>query len=186
MSRLGIHPAPGMGEILPGWFAVPQNPVDVGMSGVSYTPGIGEILPGSFVVPQNPLKAFTTGNVKLIGQTGGSGGGSGQLNGVAVSDCGCGCGGHGGCGSGGGMGQLSLSNVGSEFTTFTTDLTAGNFTQALTVDTLFGFPAGITLATAALAAYFLLGPSTGPSRVARAHRAYRTYASNPRRRRRRR
>ena len=97
-GNLSIHPAPGFGDLLPGWYAVPQNPVDAGMSGISYTPGIGDILPGVYAVPQNPLKDYISGQVRLIGQQSNA---TGQLNGAPVGGgCGCGCGGHGGCGSG--------------------------------------------------------------------------------------
>ena len=65
MANIGVHPAPGLGDLMAGWFAVPQNSIT---DGVTYTPGIGDILPGSFVVPQNPIKDFTKGQVQLIGQ----------------------------------------------------------------------------------------------------------------------
>lgn len=35
-KKLDIYPAPGMGDLLPGWFAVPQNPLSVGYRG-AYT-----------------------------------------------------------------------------------------------------------------------------------------------------
>lgn len=67
------HPAPGFGDLLPGFFVVPQNPFTPPVR----VPGIGDILPGRFIVPQNPLR-------DALGMSGG---------------CGCGCGGSGGCGS---------------------------------------------------------------------------------------
>lgn len=55
-----------MGELLPGFFVVPQNPIwdnksrsvaPMGFAGAKYIPHIGELLPGRFSVPQNPLIA---------------------------------------------------------------------------------------------------------------------------------
>jgi len=63
-----VHPAPGLGDLLPGWHVVPQNPIrDAGTAikatvtakaggAVVKVPGMGELLPGMFVVPQNPLR----------------------------------------------------------------------------------------------------------------------------------
>lgn len=61
------HPAPGiLGELMPGSFVVPQNPIwdnksraldPMGFVGVRYIPSIGEILPSRFTVPRNPLVA---------------------------------------------------------------------------------------------------------------------------------
>lgn len=163
MANLSIHPAPGLGDLLPGFFAVPQNPIDVGLSGITYAPGIGDILPGAFAVPQNPIKDYTSGTVKLIGQ---QSGGAGQLNGQPT--CGCGCGGHGGCG--GGMGDIS-----TDISTFTSQLTAGNFSGALS-SPILGLPAYMYLLGIA-GLLFFFGGSTGPSRATRARRAYKAYAS---------
>lgn len=55
MNHIGIHPAPGIGDMLPGWWAVPQNPITA--AAAKYNPRMGELLPGSFVVPQNPILA---------------------------------------------------------------------------------------------------------------------------------
>ena len=165
-GNLSIHPAPGLGDLLPGWYAVPQNPVDIGLSGIGYTSGIGEILPGSFAVPQNPLKDYTAGRVRLIGQQSSS---SGSLNGSPTHDCGCG-GSCGGCGSGSGMGTLS-----TDFSQLTTDLSSGNFSAALS-DSIAGIPASMWLIGIAVA-FFAFSGSTGPSRYSRARRAYRAYAS---------
>lgn len=167
-GNLALHPAPGLGDLLPGFFAVPQNPMDLAQSGITRSQGIGDILPGSFVVPQNPIVNFTTGRVGLIGQ---QTGGPGQLNGKKVGGCGCG-GGCGGCGSSHGMGQL---------TQVMSDLTAGNFTQALMTDTIGGFPTYVWVGGGLVLLYLLAGPSQGSSRVSRARRAYGAYHSNPRR-----
>jgi hypothetical protein len=68
--QLDLHPAPGVGELMPGWFAVPQNPLRPGSrlltnhiraalvderSKARYAPRIGELVEASFTVPQNPL-----------------------------------------------------------------------------------------------------------------------------------
>lgn len=165
MAQLNYHPAPGLGEMMPGWFAVPQNPIK-DRSGVSYVPSIGEILPGAFVVPQNPIKDYTSGQVKLIGQRGG--GAAGQINGqpVGVSGIGGGCGCGGGCGGGSGMGDIS-----TEWTQLSTDLSNGNIMTALTTDTLFGLP--VWGYVAVLGVYLMAGGSNSHvNRVRRAARAY--------------
>lgn len=165
MANIGVHPAPGLGDLLAGWFAVPQNPIT---DGVTYTPGIGDILPGSFAVPQNPIVDFTKGQVKIIGQA--PGGGPGLINGEPVNQtagntgAGCGCGGAcGGCGSG-------LGDISSDFTTFTTDLTSGNIIQAVQ-DPIMGIPVYGYLA---LAAVFLMAGGSN-SHVSRARRAAAAY-----------
>ncbi len=62
MSRLQYHPAPGIGEILPGFYVVPQNPLralsaePVRQLGITRTPHIGELVAANYVVPQNPLR----------------------------------------------------------------------------------------------------------------------------------
>ena len=67
MSMLNFHPAPGLGDLLPGEFVVPQHPIrDAGTplvpSNVGLTKGrpykvpkLGDLMPGKFAVPQNPL-----------------------------------------------------------------------------------------------------------------------------------
>ena len=67
MSHILRHPAPGFGDLMPGWYSVPQNPIrDVGTalvpsanSGgqITRVPKLGELMPGAFSVPQNPLIA---------------------------------------------------------------------------------------------------------------------------------
>jgi len=54
--QLSFHPAPGFGDLLPGSFVVPMNPITAANGQVTYIPRIGEILPGTYSVPQNPLK----------------------------------------------------------------------------------------------------------------------------------
>lgn len=89
MSWIPYHPAPGFGELVPGAFVVPQNPiVDTkdpsvspdsfagnGSSGVKYIPRMAEILPSRFAVPQNPLIAqLRAGMSSLMGCCCGDGG----------------------------------------------------------------------------------------------------------------
>lgn len=72
MSWLAHHPAPGFGDLLPGSFVVPQNPITAG--GRRYIPKIGEILPGRFTVPQNPLISTLRAGVKSLAGGAGMGG----------------------------------------------------------------------------------------------------------------
>jgi len=63
-----VHPAPGLGDLLPGFYVVPQNPIrDAGTpikatvtakanGAIVKVPSMGELLPGMFAVPQNPLR----------------------------------------------------------------------------------------------------------------------------------
>lgn len=62
---LGYHPAAGLGDLLPGSFVVPQNPIEAGQ--VKYIPKIGDILPARFAVPQNPLIAALRKGVSGLG-----------------------------------------------------------------------------------------------------------------------
>lgn len=67
MSQINIHPAPGLGDLAPGWFVVPQNPirpdstvlvpsVQASVPGrIARKPHIGEFVAATFVVPQNPI-----------------------------------------------------------------------------------------------------------------------------------
>jgi hypothetical protein len=100
MSHIPFHPAPGFGDLLPGSFVVPQNPVRSdgtplvpsvqatapGM--VVRVPSLADLLQASFVVPENPLRR-------------------------GMSGLGCGCG--GGCsaqfGSDGGANYYALNGL---------------------------------------------------------------------------
>lgn len=65
--QTNFHPSPGLGDLLPGWFVVPQNPirpdstvmvpsVQATMPGqIGRRPHMGEFLPATFSVPQNPI-----------------------------------------------------------------------------------------------------------------------------------
>lgn len=67
MSNINFHPAPGLGDLMQGWFVVPQNPVRDGGTvlvpsvqamapgRVMRKPKLGEFLPATFAVPQNPV-----------------------------------------------------------------------------------------------------------------------------------
>lgn len=53
MSHIPFQLAPGLGELLPGNFVLPQNPLHP-MAGVR-VPHVGELLPAKFSQPENPL-----------------------------------------------------------------------------------------------------------------------------------
>lgn len=111
MARINFHPAPGFGDLMPGFFVVPQNPLRPGDTGTPLVPSlqatapgrtlrisrIGELMPGQFSVPQNPLMAAITGG---------------------MSGLGCGC--SSGCGNSNytlnGMGDLSMDSITSWLT----------------------------------------------------------------------
>jgi hypothetical protein len=142
MNRIPIHPAPGLGDLMAGYFVVPQDPLQFQNEGISVKPSLGDFIDASFVVPQNPLLAQISGTVAPIGQ-----GSAGMpLNPKTKAKhshssglgCGCGCGGSGSCG--GGLGTLS-----TDWTQFTTDLEAGNIMTALQ-DTIGGIPSWVYMA----------------------------------------
>jgi len=54
MAHLNIHPAPGLGELIPGWFVVPNNPFQPRQP-VARTVGVGELVAANWTLPQNPL-----------------------------------------------------------------------------------------------------------------------------------
>lgn len=140
MSQIGFHPAPGLGDLAPGFFVVPQNPmrsdstvlvpsVQASAGGrIVKKPHIGDFVAASFVVPQNPIvRNLSTGMMGL-------GGGMG---------CGCGtpdCGGYNPYGLQG----LDLSSLQSW-------ATAPSFVSA-------SVPNWLLYGGAAAAAYFLLMP----------------------------
>ena len=98
MPHLSLHPAPGLGELMPGWFVVPQNPIapdstplvptPQARSGGKpvYIPRMGELMPAKFTVPQNPLVRELCG----LGVLGGGCSGCGS-SGEAKCKQGCGC-----------------------------------------------------------------------------------------------
>lgn len=88
--RINRQLAPGLGDLLPGSFVVPQNP----LMPTRYIPKIGDLLPSRFAVPANPLISAIRGGLSgLSGCSGGCGcgggstdssSGTGFLNGVAL------------------------------------------------------------------------------------------------------
>ena len=94
------HLAPGFGDLIGGWFVVPQNPV-VGGGRAGYVPSLGELLPAQYPVPQNPLmRSLATMGAAGAGTTAGMGGlgcgcggaePSGHSHGSGGGGCGCGC-----------------------------------------------------------------------------------------------
>lgn len=104
--QTNFHPSPGLGDLLPGWFVVPQNPirqdstvlvpsVQASVPGrIARKPHMGDFLPATFAVPQNPIiKNLNTG-----------------MGGLASMGCGCGT---PTCGSGNsyGMSGFDVSSV---------------------------------------------------------------------------
>lgn len=76
MAFLPHHPAQGFGDLLPGFFVVPQNPLwnnksrsraPMGFAGARYIPHIGDLLPSRFSVPQNPLISALRSGMSLSG-----------------------------------------------------------------------------------------------------------------------
>lgn len=58
MPHLGFHPAPGLGDLMPGSYVVPNNPfhpASLNPSPVGRVPSIGELLPAKFPIPFNPI-----------------------------------------------------------------------------------------------------------------------------------
>jgi len=55
MPMISYHPAPGLGDLLPGFFAVPQNPFDRAVHGITQIPHVGELLAARWTIPENPL-----------------------------------------------------------------------------------------------------------------------------------
>lgn len=129
MPHLRYHPAPGFGDLLPGFAVVPQNPIRDASTGlvpslqalsayrITRRPHVGELMPAQFTVPQNPLVNALVNPL-------------GSLQG---------CGGCAGCG---GMGDLSISGV-------TTWLQAPSFISSIPNWMLYG---GL-----GAAAFFFLG-----------------------------
>ena len=105
--HLPFHPAAGFGDLLPGHFVVPQNPIrDAGTPMVPSVqaasgnvpvriPKMGDLLPGMFVVPQNPLMAAIMGADVTQPDKGAGKAVVASLHGLG---CGGGCGGACGCG----------------------------------------------------------------------------------------
>lgn len=92
MSHLPFHPAPGLSDLAPGWFVLPQNPLTMGDPTVlvptmgATAPGkwirqptLADLVQGSFVVPQNPVvQNLAAGLAGMRGMGCGCGGGCGM------------------------------------------------------------------------------------------------------------
>lgn len=102
MPHIKFHPAPGLGELMNGWFNVPQNPIAPDYTELVptpqakaggrpvYTAKLGELMPGKFVVPQNPIvRELASG----------------------LAGCGCGGGCNKGCGCPSAIGFSGLGDV---------------------------------------------------------------------------
>jgi hypothetical protein len=142
--HLSMHPAPGLGELVPGSFVVPQNPLVPGAftGEVSYIPRAVERLPGRWTMQSNPLYKALNGGIN--GVSVGTGGcddctGMGCGGGCAAGGgCGCGgsCGGAGSCGVGCGMGSISDSiasawaSVTGSFSGLAASVPGGSYTLA--------------------------------------------------------
>jgi hypothetical protein len=140
MAQINYHPAPGLTGILPGWFVVPQNPIQP----ETYQPGIGEIIGASFVVPQNPIADYTTGRPNFLGKKPGA---PARINGKPVSSCGCG----GACASCSGLG-----NIQADLQAISDKVSAGQWGDAIQ-SPLFGIPLWGILAGVAAATLMLGG-----------------------------
>jgi hypothetical protein len=131
----GFHPAAGLGDLLPGMYTVPMNPIRAAQqqtAGIvpslqATAPGkvirrqhMGEILAGRWTVPQNPLIRSLTG------------GGMG-----CVGCAGVGC-----------VGCAGMSGLG--------DASTGNFLTDSTI--ISGVPDGILYGGAALLAWMIFAP----------------------------
>lgn len=95
-----VHLAPGLGDLLGGWFVVPQNPI-TGGGRPGYVPSLGDLMPGSYPVPQNPLMrglaAVGAGGSGTGLGCGCGGGETGESHGhthAVKAGCGCGCNGQ--------------------------------------------------------------------------------------------
>lgn len=146
MARINFHPAPGFGDLMPGNFVVPQNPIRD--QGTPLVPSLqatmpnttfriarlAELMPGQFTVPQNPLRMALSG-------------------GLAGMGCGC----SSGCNNGNytlnGMGDLSMDGV----TSWLTDPSPISASV----------PNWILYGGAAVALWFITQPSGGAYRAKR-------------------
>lgn len=114
--RMPFHPAPGLGDLVGGFFVVPQNPImDAGTpmvpsvqaqypNRITRRPRMGDLVAASFVVPQNPL----------------------WPNAQPMSQAGL------GCASCSGANFYGMSGLGQSFSAVWTDVTSGNFSQGVT------------------------------------------------------
>ena len=173
MPHLNFHPAPGFGDLLPGNFVVPQNPIrDAGTplvpsvqavagGNIVRVPHVGELMPGMFVVPQNPIRdAMASPDVTRPVA------GSGQ----ALAGLGCGCGAGMGCMCGMGDVASTLSTISPSLGTAWTNLSTSLST------TYAGIPLWALVAGGAAALFiFMPGGSEYRSKRAALRSQYRGY-----------
>ena len=167
MPHLPFHPAPGLSDLAPGWFVLPQNPLTMGPSTVlvptmaatapgrwTRTPTLADLVQASFPVPQNPVvQNLVMGLQGLRGMRG---------------CCGLGCGG-GGCGQPYGLNGLGQTPGTDALSTWLAANGGSPGTWLADTQTLFGFtlPMWGWLAggaAAAFAASSLLSESGGRKR----------------------
>ena len=72
--------AVGMGELMPGTYTVPMNPITAGNGQIVYVPSMGELLRAHYTLPQNPLKRSLGGCGLGCGCPGTYDGGMGALD----------------------------------------------------------------------------------------------------------
>jgi hypothetical protein len=180
MSHLNYHPAPGLSDLAPGWFVVPQNPLAMGPSTV-LVPTMGATAPGrwlrnptladlvqaSFAVPQNPIVQNLAGSL------------------AGLRGLGCGC--SGGCNGGSnfyglnGLGQVGTdsvssflyNNLGSPGQWLATDATLAGMTIPM-----WGWLAGAGAALYVAADLFGKGKAASKSYAGRASRRLSQYAGS--------
>lgn len=70
MAWINHHPAPGFGDLLPGWFVVPQNPITQPHQ-MKRVQSVGEFLPARLLTPYNPL----LNSLRTVGRPAGDVGG---------------------------------------------------------------------------------------------------------------
>jgi hypothetical protein len=152
--RTGVRPARGTGDFVAGKFAVPQTPVGMG--------ALADFVAGKFAVPQCPvgMGVLVPTNV-MYDFPENSVLASAEAAGLAGLGCGCGqkigeddCGGCGGqCKSCSGM--KGLGTLSTDWSTITTDFSAGNYTKIFS-DTILSIPVWGYLA-AGVALYMFAG-----------------------------
>lgn len=70
MAWVNHHVAPGLGDLLPGWFVVPQNPIAQPHE-LKRVESIGEFLPARLLTPYNPLLHSLASVGRAPGERGG-------------------------------------------------------------------------------------------------------------------
>ena len=188
MSQLPFHPAPGFGDLAPGWSVVPQNPIhsdgtDLVPSIQATAPGhviqirrLGDLVAASFVVPQNPIVDALKNSMAKAGMSGCGG-------------LGCGCAGFG---CDGGAEFYSLNGLGQLDTSSLSNFISSVPTWAQEPSMIASIPNWAFYGGLAVGAYMIFMPGgkeyRGKARALRSqYRGYRRFgqtlaAQNPRRR----